>query len=327
MQIFPNSTGRGVFIPDTLYGGIIESCVSSAEMKEYLLQNRMDADKISELILGAPIPLTQKQSLFKRLYEFKPFIFSEYYCEFNLAVNALEAKSGEFFMAEQQWYDYETKDKESEVIAPFAAWDKAVGAILKSIVIDEWEPNDCVWGLVEKWSLQKGNYDNPYTFYLINGEPVYFTRNIYVDNDMFRMAEFRGYMNSVELDLPMPFCAGDIVTLNCMPFAPIKHALLLYVDNIDCCGVRMLYRDIDGLWKEDALKHGHGWGRYSPMLSPLYRLSSFDNTLPEDEKLLKKIQSELNYDVQKSRKLSDMMLKTESDGLNDEELIKLLKQI
>ena len=327
MQLFPNTAGGGVFIPDTLYGAVMESCVSSAEMKEYLLQNRIDADKISELILGAPIPLIQKQSHFKRLYEFKPFIFSEYFCEFNLAVNALEAKTGEFFMAEQQWYDFETKDKESEVIAPFATWDKAVGAIQKSMVIDEWEPNDCVWGLIEKWSLQNGDYDNPYTFYLINGEPEYFTRNIYDDEDLFWRAEFRGYVNSVELNLPMPFSAGDIVTLDCMPFAPIKHALLLYVDNIDCCGVRMLYRDIDGLWKDAALKHGHGWGRYSPMLSPLCRLSSFDNTLPEDEKLLKKIQSELNYDAQKSRKLSDMMLKTDSDGLNDEGLIKLIKQI
>ena len=327
MQLFPNTTGRGVSIPDTLYGGIIESCISSAEMKEYLLQNRIDADKISELILGAPIPLIQKQSLFKRLYEFKPFIFSEYFCEFNLAVNALEAKTGEFFMAEQQWYDFETKDKESEVIAPFATWDKAVRGIRKSIEIDEWEQDDCVWGLIEKWSLQNGDYDNPYTFYLINGEAVYFTRNVYDDEDLFWRAEFRGYVNSVELNLPMPFSAGDIVTLDCMPFAPIKHALLLYVDNVDCCGVRMLYRDIDGLWKDAALKHGHGWGRYSPMLSPLCRLSSFDNTLPEDEKLLKKIQSELNYDAQKSHKLSDMMLKTDSNGLNDEELIKLIKQV
>ena len=327
MQIFPNTTGRGVFIPDTLYGGIVESCISSVEMKEYLLKNRIDADKISELILGAPIPLTQKQSFFKRLYEFKPFIFSEYYCEFNLAVNALEAKAGEFFMAEQQWYDYETKDKESEVIAPFNTFDKAVGAIRKSIVIDEWEPNDCVWGLVEKWSLQNGDYDNPYTFYLINGEPVYFARNIYDDNDMFWMPEFRGYINSVELNLPIPFHAGDIVTLDCMPFAPIKHALLLYVDNIDCCGVRMLYRDIDGLWKDSALKHGHGWGRYSPMLSPLCRLSSFNGDLLENEKLLNDVKDILAYDAEKSRKFSDMMLETDLYGFDDEELTKLLRQI
>ena len=119
MQLFPNTAGGGVFIPDTLYGAVMESCVSSAEMKEYLLENRIDADAISELILAAPIPLRQKQSLFKRLYEFKPFIFSECFCEFNLAVNALEAKEGEFFMAELQWYDFETKDKESEVISPF----------------------------------------------------------------------------------------------------------------------------------------------------------------------------------------------------------------
>ncbi len=327
MQLFPNTTGRGVFIPDTLYGGIIESCISSAEMKEYLLQNRIDAAKISELILGAPIPLIQKQSFFKRLYEFKPFIFSEYFCEFNLAVNALEAKAGEFFMAEQQWYDYETKDKESEVIAPFATWDKAVRGIRKSIVIDEWEQDDCVWGLIEKWCLQNGDYDNPYTFYLINGEPVYFTRNIYDDEDLFWRAEFRGYVNSVELNLPMPFSAGDIVTLNCMPFAPIKHALLLYVDNIDCCGVRMLYRDIDGLWKDGALKHGHGWGRYSPMLSPLCRLSSYEDTLPENEALLNDIQRVLAHNTERGRRFSDMMMDIELDGPDDAGLIKLSKQI
>ena len=136
-----------------------------------------------------------------------------------------------------------------------------------------------------------------------------------------------GFVRGDSLNLPIPFGVGDIVTLNCAPFAPVKHALLIYVDNVDCCGVRMIHRDTDGMWYDSALKHAHGWGHYTPMLSPLYRLSSYKGDLPKEERFLLKVRDIIGNDAEKGWELSKMILKSEICGMTAEEIMKLMMQL
>ena len=80
------------------------------------------------------------------------------------------------------------------------------------------------------------------------------------------------------------------MTLNSTPFVPPKQVVLLEVENSDCCGVQMLYRLENGLWNIGALKHGHGWLHDYPLLSTLYRLSTFDGELKEEDGLILEVQ-------------------------------------
>ena len=84
--------------------------------------------------------------------------------------------------------------------------------------------------------------------------------------------------------------------MDSLPFVPIRLAILLEVNNSDCCGVQILYRHGDGLWRTGALKHGAGWKETWPMLSSLYRLSLYQAELNEKDKILLDIQ---NYILKK----------------------------
>ena len=102
-------------------------------------------------------------------------------------------------------------------------------------------------------------------------------------------------MNS-DLNLPIPFRAGDIVTVDCRPFAPVSHAVILEVgDNFDCCCVQALYRRRNGTWDTGAVKHGYILpGRELPQLSPLYRLATFHGQLPKEERLMEQVSRYVN---------------------------------
>jgi hypothetical protein len=124
---------------------------------------------------------------------------------------------------------------------------------------------------------------------------------------------FKGYVSSLELNLPIPFKPGDIVTLNTLPFRPVKHAVIIEVLNdYDCCGTTIMYQAKCGSdrklkWETGALKHGDGWEGFFPMLSSLYRLSKFEGELSEDERLMKDVQRYVLKDEGNGSKLWDFM--------------------
>ena len=108
-----------------------------------------------------------------------------------------------------------------------------------------------------------------------------------------------------DVNLPVPFHAGDIVTIDCRPFAPVSHAVILEVgDNRDCCCLQALYYAGNGTWDMGAVKHGHVFpnGR-SPALSPLYRLASFHGQFPKEERLLEQVSRHINGEKERGSAL------------------------
>ena len=107
-----------------------------------------------------------------------------------------------------------------------------------------------------------------------------------------------------DVNLPVPFHAGDIVTIDCRPFAPVSHAVILEVgDNCDCCCLQALYYAGNGTWDTGAVKHGHIMPHYGGKLSPLYRLASFHGQLPEEERLLEKVSQYVNGEEERGSAL------------------------
>jgi hypothetical protein len=124
------------------------------------------------------------------------------------------------------------------------------------------------------------------TFYWIinhSGEIWYFGEERYTC-DPFRdkFFDFLGNLN-----LPVPFEPGDIVTADCRPFAKDRRVLILKVgDNSDCCCVQCLFILPTGKLDTGAFKHNRFFRSAHHEIShvsSLYRAVRYEGELDENE--------------------------------------------
>lgn len=310
---------------------IISSCGFSEEMERHLLGCTLSETCVIDLILGAPIPLTQKRDLIESMYSpdsLKASEISSCILEIDEALKALKLKDGELFTLTECWYDDDSLGEKKSFAGPFLSFQTALNHINKMIEeetedLEEGEEYTC-WTEITKWSEWYNEMEAIYSYTFIGNEICYFRR---ISEN--RRNSFDGYVNSIELNLPVPFKVGDLVTLNCLPFAPVKRAVIIEITNdYDCCGVRILYRqkhEINGKdeWAAGALKHGHGWNSYYPALSPLYRLSNFTGELLPEERLMTEVQQFVRQDPENGDKLEGFVHESEPD---DNELSAYLRQ-
>ena len=312
------------------YEQIIFACGFSEEMECYLIGCKLNDYNMLDIILGAPLPLTEKRKLLELLntpdsdeYADVPDCIRE----FDDALAALELKNGEIFTLSEYWYDDDILDENRSFAEPFLSF-QAAAEYIKKLIEEETEDLDDIdeyvcWTEITKWlPVGDGKMKDVYSYTFVGNEIHYFKRIGNIPRD-----SYRGYKSSLDLNLPIPFKPGDIVTLNCLPFRPVKQAVLLEVDNRDCCGVQMLYprkNKITGdiVWETGALKHGDGWEGYFPMLSSLYRLSKYEGELSGEERILKDVQKLIYQNEETGRKLWKYILKTAPD---EEELLKYLE--
>lgn len=312
------------------YEQIIFACGFSEEMVCYLIGCKLNDYNMLDIILGAPLPLTEKRKLLELLNtpdsdEYADV--SDCIREFDDALAALELKNGEIFTLSEYWYDDDILDENRSFAEPFLSF-QAAAEYIKKLIEEETEDIDDIdeyicWTEITKWiPVGEGKMKDVYTYTFVGNEIHYFKRIGNLPRD-----SYRGYKSSLDLNLPIPFKPGDIVTLNCLPFRPVKQAVLLEVDNRDCCGVQILYprkNKITGdiVWETGALKHGDGWEGYFPMLSSLYRLSKYEGELSGEERILKDVQKLIYQNEETGRKLWKYILKTAPD---EEELLKYLE--
>lgn len=313
------------------YEQIISACGFSEEMERYLIGCKHNDYEMIEIILGAPLTLTEKRKLLELLNTQDSEGYddvAECIREFDDALAALELKDGEIFTLSEYWYDDDILDENRSFAEPFLSF-QAAAEYIKKLIEEETEDLDDIdeyvcWTEITKWlPVGDGKMKDVYSYTFVGNEIHYFKRIGNIPRD-----SYRGYKSSLDLNLPIPFKPGDIVTLNCLPFRPVKQAVLLEVDNRDCCGVQMLYprkNKITGdtILEMGALKHGDGWEGYFPMLSSLYRLSKYEGELSGEERILKDVQKLIYQNEETGRKLWKYILKTAPDK---EELLKYLEK-
>lgn len=311
---------------------IISSCGFSKEMESYLLGDELSNFQIIEIIHFAPIPLIQKIALLESMVTPDSKItsdISECILETDKALKALELKDGELFTLTECWYDYDFLDEHEAFAEPFFSFQallKYINTILNEETedLEEDEEYTC-WTKATKWVANENRTATEVYSYIFIGNEICYFRRIGED----RCDSFFDYWSALDLNLPIPFQVGDIVTLDCLPFAPVKRAVIIEItNNYDCCGVRILYRqkrEINGNeeWAEGALKHGHGWNHYYPFLSPLYRLSSYTGELPSEERLMAEVQQYVSQDPENGRILEEFIHKFKPD---DNELSAYLRR-
>ena len=342
------------------YEDVLRTFMPSKEMREFLSLKELRRYQVMDLILGAPVPLKIKAEYCCRLmchddifhsmlddlssylssqdYETDVKLdllkwhtehsFSAHEREIRSALDALELMQGEFFLLREAWYDEDySEDNEGRRSVPLLSLDAALRYIRDEMEEEKWEDDTECWTILEKWGPgQNGETEHLYTYYLIGDEIVFFEKKKRDSNDhwLWRTEKNDYALDSQNLNLPIPFQPGDIVTVDCLPFAPVKHALLLEVGS-DCCGVSALFRREDGKWDTGALKHGHCWGKYRPMLSPLYRIRSYNSQiLFQGEDVLFHVQKYVARDAEKGKSLWDAFCHSSKDGLRDKEVLALV---
>lgn len=272
---------------------IIDRCIQSEEMRNYLNKQELSVFTLTDIIAGSPLNLRKKLELYDLIGD--NGYTNSFRQETEKALAELTLDEGDVLCLEEWWYDNDILGEKASFTGPFTTLHAALGYIKESFTDEEWDDDEACWSILEKWvpGNEHGKMDNTYTYYLIKDEVVYFTSDDNINNSF---SGFHGYVDSMNLSLPIPFKPGDIVILDSLPFVPIRLAILLEVNNSDCCGVQILYRHGDGLWRTGALKHGAGWKDTWPMLSSLYRLSLYQAELNEKDKILLDIQ---NYILKK----------------------------
>lgn len=207
-------------------------------------------------------------------------------------------------------------------IAPFHTFEEALEDLRFEIEAEEIEDSagdDNCWTVFEKWRRSlSGIWKNPYTFYAIGDEVVFFEEMGYNEEGRYWEVWDNTYGGDIagDLNLRVPFEVGDIVTLDCRPFAPSAHAIILESERggcADCCLPWVLSKrnretkDGRSLWGGSALKHGGGLHISMPGYSMLYRLEVFEGELSEGEAILREVQEWLDGDPEKGKLLDEAL--------------------
>lgn len=267
------------------YLKILEAFIPSREMRDYLKDIELNERQIGNIIIGSPVPLRKKAQFAK----------GELLEAINTALGELELNEGELFYLKEAWFDEAEKRPEYYGNAPFLSLEKAMKSIFESDGDYEHQ-----WFELEKWITDGNELLHKYTYYIWNGNIVYFE---YGDDYFFTDLRFNRIK---DLNLPVPFKPGDIVNIDCTPFVPPKQAIITEVDdNKDCCCLQALYRFANDRWSIGSIKHYStlfaGW--YPPM-SPLYRISTYNEELSIDEKkVFRKAKEYLNGSDSQGRNL------------------------
>lgn len=286
----------------------------SKDMENYIADSISERETV-EIITGAPIPLQEKKDRLEQLlcrvkdFEIKDDIQS---C-INHIENALseleKVSSDSFIMAQSCWYDIEDgshldyihRSGSESFNLPYASFTELIQGILDEIE-DETEQRDfaaddrtwhefVIWNKV-KWTDGRVKFEEGTYRYIMIGPDVCYLEPSNRIHSRSRGADYWGFLSgSSNLNLPVPFKSGDIVTIDCRPFADKCHLLILNAENNwCCCGLRGAFADEEGKLYIDSIKHGHCFPmHYISRLSPLYRMSLSSGSLLENENIIKQI--------------------------------------
>ena len=258
------------------------------------------------------------------------------------ALNALRSSGpNELVYRKAFWDEQPVLYEEHEAgIAPFHTFDEALEDLRFEMEADETEnsaADDNSWTVFEKWRrAPDGKWKNPYTFYALGDEVVFFDEMRYNEEGRYWEVADGTYGGDFtgKLNVRTPFKTGDIVTLDCRPFAPLRHGLILLPERdetVDCCFPRALVRcgkcgaePHEDRWCDLSVKHGGGLHISMPGYSPLYRMEVWEGELPEDEQVLLEVRKWLDGDRERGEALAEAVSRSEVGAGNLRELIRLL---
>lgn len=218
---------------------IIYELAKSAQVAGHLLRN-LDCFDMGQFIAKAGITLQWKIDLLEE------FGFPQYAQLGEAALLSLKASKGKQYLLRSflsawefesiEFANYEEVEQQLEN-SPWKSWH----------ILDVWENG------LKTWSFY---YTSSYLIYFTHWEAV--SKG---DTDALLFAP----NNMRTLDLPVPFQVGDLLEIDCTPFAPVKNAVVLSEN------MQIVFLNSNGELCIDSLKSGcmFGTGKHN-VIPPLY---------------------------------------------------------
>ena len=269
---------------------IIRKLIKDKVFADYLTKANLSEHDMAKLVCHAPISLFEKQSLYKKLIEEKRvenenvgerFSYENYLRIATRATGDLSLpKDGVFLLV---GHSFDNGHDEQFECAPFRSY-RAVQKYLDETFNEGGEEN--IWYTLEKW-LPEGEDSLGLTevceFAFIGKEPCFYKNLRYFYDKEFRERnkrqllpenDFTLFSSGNDLNLPTPFRAGDILHVDCRPFA--SKTSVTVTENrseFDCCNPQCEYTGENGEKEHGALKHSHIYKEnVIESVSPLYDL-------------------------------------------------------
>ena len=288
-----------------MFENYIREFISSEQMQEHLIHTDRYTDNIADIIYFSPTSIDKK---YKALCKLKPEIEGiedEYLnkdCDEFIKVIELakELKLSEgIFTLEADRYNESDKCCEEEFAGVYATFDHAIEYIRDDMDINEVSSPQLWWYKLTKWiACEDGRMIEACTYIVVRGEVWFVTLNSHIYDVQASDAAL------YELNISVPFKAGDIVEIDGYPFTPKKKILITSVgDNLDCCCLQSLYSDEAGKWNVAALKHG--WFGFDQFLkiSPLYSMKKYQGELSGDDVIFRAVSMYINGDEAKGEEI------------------------
>lgn len=222
---------------------VIFELVRSAQVAGHLLRN-LDRFDMAQFIAKAGITLQWKIDLLKE------FGFLQYAQSAEAAMRSLNENRGKTFLLRSYLSAWEF-----ESIA-FANYEDVEQQLAKDPLR--------AWHILEIWENRDGQRLKTWSFYSVEQYWTYFTHWEAVSNgDTASLLFAPNNMRTV--DLPVPFQVGDLLEIDCTPYAPVKNAVVLSED------MQILFLDAHGDLCIDHLESGciFGTGNHN-IIPPLY---------------------------------------------------------
>lgn len=272
--------------------------IESPELHAYLMEHaeRLKLKDYVSIIAGAPISLGRKQEL---LHDMKrssclkkqEMDYVSLCCAcMDRAVQFLTSETGTIFLIQLMGYD--DKHKSDIMDGPYIMTSLAntKNAVKNYYREDMDEDADEEWKTlywrVELYTASQdvnngedGFLSAEYTYIMDkDGEVQYYIHewnsSNHLNGSLGRMVEDQFFSVSPDLNLPVPYHPGDVLFIDCRPYAPGVFYCRLKEVGDDCCGIQCEYVDEEGNMETGALKHGDYFFNHREVeqyLSPLYR--------------------------------------------------------
>lgn len=277
---------------------VIFELVRSAQVAGHLLRNS-DRFDMGQFITKASITLQWKIDLLKE------FGFLQYAQSAEAAMHSLNENRRKTFLLRSY----------------LSAWEFESIEIANYEDVEQQLAKDPLraWHILEIWENRDGQRLKTWSFYSVEQYWTYFTHWEAVSNgDTASLLFAPNNMRTV--DLPVPFQVGDLLEIDCMPYAPVKHAVVLSED------MQILFLDAHGDLCIDHLESGciFGTGNRN-IIPPLYGADLVKHT---DEDFLEDLR---NYIVGNENRAERILhyFREYSDGSNrlqQADLLRLMEE-
>lgn len=303
--------------PEAIMHEEIINLIDSPELREHLLHNPqlLSSDQHAHIIGSAPIEINRKRKMLSRplaaernssdntFHWYDPEDCIDYIDGCLDALKAVDGNKKVLLISEISFIDSEVGSAITHGPFPVASWQAALAAM--KTYADKWggmtDLSSSYW-MIELFNLANdpscsypydGFLQPDYTYYAnASGEIQYICREEEGEcgetRDCIVGEIFGPWFKGAYIDLPTPYKKGDILEIDCRPWAPGPCYCLVANSKLDC-----LYPDGDGQIRCGSIPYGNcfaGWAHTNLMLSPVFRAKKVTQPLPEEYATLQAIE-------------------------------------